>query len=269
MPDLEQWQLSGNAAEQYERIPARYILGPWASDIVEAAKIQGDEKVLDLACGTGLVTRAAATKLGPAGHITGLDLNEGMLEVAKAIRNPGVGGLNWMRGSALEMDLPDASFDVVLCQQGLQFFPDQHKALTETHRVLRDGGRAWFSVWAEAGPYQLAVGAAIATHIGNTIAQRYMAARDVPDADTLRAQFSDAGFSQVDVTRNQMQIRLPEIEKFIIAQLRATPIAEAIESLSAREQAALAQDAAEELSNYTDGVDVVAPDFINLVFARK
>ena len=161
MPDLEQWQLSGNAAEQYEKIPARYILGPWASDIVEAAEIQGDEKVLDLACGTGLVTRAAATKLGPAGHITGLDLNEGMLEVAKAIRNPGVGGLDWMKGSALEMDLPDASFDVVLCQQGLQFFPDQHKALTETHRVLRDGGRAWFSVWAEAGPYQLAVGAAI------------------------------------------------------------------------------------------------------------
>ncbi len=180
MPDPEQWQLSGNAAEQYEKIPARYILGPWAPGLVEAAEIQRDEKVLDLACGTGVVTRAAMAKLGPAGHITGLDLNEGMLEVAKAIGNLGVGGLAWVRGSALEMDISDASFDVVLCQQGLQFFPDQHKALSETHRVLRDGGRAWFSIWAEAGPYQNAVSAAIATHVDEATARRNKAARTSP-----------------------------------------------------------------------------------------
>ena len=162
MSDTGQWQLSGNAAEQYERIPARYILGPWVPGLVEAAQIRPDEKVLDLACGTGVVARAAAAKLGPAGHITGLDLNEGMLEVAKAIGNPGVGGIAWISGSVLEIDFPDDSFDVVLCQQGLQFFPDQHKALMETHRVLRDGGRGWFSVWAEAGPYNTAVVAAIA-----------------------------------------------------------------------------------------------------------
>ncbi len=269
MPDPEQWQLSGNAAEQYEKIPARYILGPWAPGLVEAAEIQRDEKVLDLACGTGVVTRAAMAKLGPAGHITGLDLNEGMLEVAKAIGNLGVGGLAWVRGSALEMDISDASFDVVLCQQGLQFFPDQHKALSETHRVLRDEGRAWFSIWAEAGPYQNAVSAAIATHVDEATARRNKAARDVPDADTLRSQFSDAGFRQVDVTRIEMQIRLPEIEKFVIAQLRSTPFAEAIESLSVSEQAALARDAAEGLSLYADGVDAVVPDFSNIVFAKK
>jgi ubiquinone/menaquinone biosynthesis C-methylase UbiE len=269
MPDPEQWQLSGNAAEQYEKIPARYILGPWALGLVEAAELQRDEKILDLACGTGVVTRAAAAKLGPAGHITGLDLNEGMLKVAMALGNPGVGGLAWVRGSALEMDLPDAGFDLVLCQQGLQFFPDQHKALSETHRVLRDGGRAWFSIWAEAGPYQIAVGAAIATHVDESTARRYKATRDVPDADSLRSQFSDAGFRQVDITRKEMQMRLPEIKKFIIAQLRSTPFAEAIESLSASDQAALAQDAAEELSPYADGVDAVVPDSINLVSAKK
>ncbi len=269
MPDIEQWQLSGNAAEQYEKIPARYILGPWASGLVEAAEIQRDEKVLDLACGTGVVTRAAAAKLGPAGHITGLDLNEGMLEVAKAIRNPGVGGIAWISGSVLEMDFPDASFDVVLCQQGLQFFPDQHKALMETHRVLRDGGRVWFSVWAEAGPYNIVVLATIATHLGDATARQFDASRDLPDADTLRSLFIEAGFRQVDVTRTQMHVRLPEIEKFVIAHLCGTPIAEAIGSLSASEQSALARDAAEGLSPYADGVDVDVPRFNNLVFARK
>jgi len=73
----------------------------------------------------------------------------------------------------------------------------------------------------------------------------------------------------VDVTRKEMQIRLPEIEKFIIAQLRSTPFAEAIESLLTSEQSALAQDAAEELSLYADGVDAVLPDFSNVVFAKK
>jgi hypothetical protein len=91
----------------------------------------------------------------------------------------------------------------------------------------------------------------------------------VPDANTLRSQFSDAGFGQVDVTRIEMQIRLPEIEKFVIAQLRSTPFAEAIESLSVSEQAALAKDAAEGLSLYADGVDAVVPDSSNVVFARK
>jgi hypothetical protein len=105
--------------------------------------------------------------------------------------------------------------------------------------------------------------------LSDSIAQRYKVTRDVPDADTLRSQFSDAGFEQVNVARKEMLVRLPEIEKFIIAQLRATPIAEVIESLSASEQSALARDATESLSPYADGVDVVVPDFINLVIARK
>jgi ubiquinone/menaquinone biosynthesis C-methylase UbiE len=269
MPEAEQWQVSENAAEQYEKISARYIMGPWAHNLVKAAEIQRDDKVLDLACGTGVVARAAATKLGSDGHITGLDLNEGMLEVAKALGNPGTGGLAWVRGSAEEIEFPDASFDLVLCQQGLQFFPNQHKALSETHRVLRDEGRACFSIWAQSGPFHKAVGTAMAKYLDASIAQRYRATRDVPDVNSLRSQFIDAGFRQVNVNRTEVRVRLPEIAKFIIAQLRSTPFAEAIRSLSASDQTALGQDAAEELSPYADGVDVVVPDYSNVVFAQK
>ena len=269
MPEHDQWQLSGNAAEQYEQVAARYILGPWVPGLVKTAEIQRDEKVLDLACGTGVVTRAATAELGPSGQITGLDLNEGMLEVAKGIEMPGDGKLSWVRGSALDMDFPDASFDVVLCQQGLQFFPDQLKALTETHRVLRNGGRALFSVWAGPSPYHIAVGAALAKHMDDTAERRLLATRVVPDVDALRSLFIDAGFEQVNVTRMEKQVRLPEIEKFIIANLRGTVLAEDIETLSASEQSALAKDGAEGLAPYADGVDTVMPDFSNLVFAKK
>ena len=90
------FQLSGNAAEYYEQFAVKYIMGPWAPRLVTAANIQLDERVLDVACGTGVVTRAAALELGPNGSVTGLDLNSGMREVAKSRGNPGVGTLSWV-----------------------------------------------------------------------------------------------------------------------------------------------------------------------------
>lgn len=269
MSGYAHYQLSGNAAEYYDQFPVRYLIGPWAPRLIEAADLKPDERVLDLACGTGVVTRAAALKLGPNGSVTGLDLNAGMLEVAESRGNPGVGSLSWLESSALEMDLPDESFDVVLCQQGLQFFPDKLKALQETHRVLRAGGRAWFNIWAEAGPYNKAVGAAVAKFIDEATGKKYLESRDVPDANTLRALFGDAGFEHIEVARGQMEVRLPEIRSFVLAQTRGTPIAADVSALSEAKQSALANDAAERLSKYADGEDVVVPDFCNLVSARK
>lgn len=268
MSNSAHYQLSGNAAKYYDQVPARYILGPWAPRLVDAADIKPDEQVLDLACGTGVVTRAAALELGSGGSITGFDLNAGMLEVAKSYENPSACMLSWIEGSALDMDLPDKSFDVVLCQQGLQYFPDQLKALRESHRVLRSTGRAFFGVWAKASPYHKAVGAAVAKHIDDTVAKTYLESRDVPDADTLRALFGDADFSQVEVVHEKMDIRLPGIRTFVLAQTQGTPIADNVSALSESKQSALANDVAEALSEFADGPDVVVPDFCHLVSAR-
>ena len=147
MPQQEQWQLSGNAAELYERYVVPYFLGPWTPELVAVAALRPGERVLDVACGTGVVARLAAPQVGPAGQVTGLDLNPGMLAVARALPPPSGATLTWVECSAMAMDVPDATFEVVLCQQGLQFFPDKPAAVREMKRVLMPNGRVAVASW--------------------------------------------------------------------------------------------------------------------------
>ena len=160
MNTQEQWQLTLEAAELYERYPARYILGPWAPLLVDTARVTAGERVLDVACGTGVVTRAAAKRAGPTGRVVGIDLNPGMIAVAKSLPAPIGASIEWLERSALDLRLENASFDVVLCQQGLQFFPDKLVALQEMRRVLDQRGRLALSVWNSnrIGLYTSAVG---------------------------------------------------------------------------------------------------------------
>jgi len=129
-----------------------------APSLVDAAHLAGGERVLDLACGTGVVTRIAAQRVGPQGRVTGVDLNTGMISVARSLPAPDGGPVEWLEGSALAIPLPDASVNVVLCQQGLQFFLDKALALLEMRRVLDRGGRLALSVWSSTGVYNSAVG---------------------------------------------------------------------------------------------------------------
>ena len=137
MSGHEQWHLTSEAAELYERYVARYILGPWAPSLVDAAHVTVGERVLDVACGTGVVARITAQRVGPTGRIVGLDLNPGMIRVAQSLPAPVGAPIEWLVRSAVDLRLEAESFDVVLCQQGLQFFPDKALALREMRRVLR------------------------------------------------------------------------------------------------------------------------------------
>ena len=116
-----QWQISGDAAELYERYAVRYILGPWAASLVDAACLAPGDRVLDIACGTGVVTRIAAQRVGSSGKVIGLDLNPAMLAVARSLPTASAAPVEWVQRSALDLGLPDRSIDAVLCQQGLQF----------------------------------------------------------------------------------------------------------------------------------------------------
>jgi len=268
MPPREQWQLSGSAAELYERYPAQYILGPWAPGLVALAHIQLGERVLDLACGTGVVARLAAPAVGLTGRVTGVDLNPGMLAVARSLPAPSGPPITWMEGSAVAMNFPSASFDVIVCQQGLQFFPDRPGALREMRRVLVPSGRVLLSVWRIMGPYHGAVVDALRQHVGAEAAATFSASRvGVPDAEELYRLGVEAGFREVAIHPCVMNIRLPACEGFVLSHLAATPVARAVAAVSSEARAALADQVSLALRAYLDGDGLAIADETNVVTA--
>jgi ubiquinone/menaquinone biosynthesis C-methylase UbiE len=263
----EQWQIGGDAAELYERYVARYILGPWARGLIDAGNLQPGERALDLACGTGLVARIAAEKVGRSGKVTGLDLNGGMLAVARSLPPPGGASIDWIQRSASDTGLDSASFDVVLCQQGLQFFPDKLVALREARRVLAPGGRLAISVWRNTGVYNAAVGAALRRHLGLEIAQRFCASRDVPPGEELARLCLAAGMQDVKLRIAKMMIHLPSLQDFAVCHLAATPIADSLLPLNAEGRALLGREIAEALAQYREGDGITFPEETNIVTA--
>jgi SAM-dependent methyltransferase len=190
----EQWHLTAEAAELYERWPGRYILGPWAPLLVDASHLVAGDRMLDVACGTGIVARAAAKRVGH-GYVVGVDLNPGMIAVARSLSALIGISIEWLERSALDLRLKNASFHVVLCQQGLQFFPDKLVALREMRRVLDHGGRLALSVWNSIGSYHSAMAEALARFVGIEIADRFCASRQAPTGEGLRRLAMEAGFS--------------------------------------------------------------------------
>ena len=263
-----QWYIAKEAAELYERVVARHILGPWAPLLVDAARLAERERVLDLACGTGVVTRIAAQRVGSEGRVTGIDLNAGMISVARSLPAPDGGPVEWLEGSALAIPLPDASVDVVLCQQGLQFFLDKALALREMRRVLDRGGRLALSVWSSTGVYNSAVGKALVRFVGEDTAARFCASRNVPAKEELERLAVAAGFSDVNVRISRMNVHLPRLDRFVLEHLAGTPVAASIAALDPESHKSIGASVMHELQRFNDGDGVTYPEEIHVVTAR-
>ena len=268
MAKNEQWHMSAGAAELYERIPARYILGPWAPLLVSAAQVTPGDRVLDVACGTGVVTRIAAQRAGRTGRAVGVDLNPGMIAVAKSLPPPDGVPVEWLERNALDLQLKDASFDVVLCQQGVQFFPDKLLALKEMRRVLAGGGRLAFSVWNNTGLYNTAVGEALASFVNGETADRFCASRKAPGRDELLRLTTDAGFSDVACKVSRIEVHLPSLDKFVLDHLSATPVAGAVAAADADARTKVGEHVAQQLQRYADSDGVTYPEETYVVTAR-
>jgi ubiquinone/menaquinone biosynthesis C-methylase UbiE len=262
------WQVTPQAAELYERYPARYILGPWAPLLVDAARLEVGERVLDVACGTGVVARIAAQRVGPAGHVVGVDLNPGMIGVARSVPAPVGAPIEWLERSALDLRLQDAAFDVVLCQQGLQFFPDKAVALNEMRRVLVQGGRLALSVWNSVGLYHGAVAETLARFVSDAAAKQFSASRQVPSKDELQRLAIEAGFSAADVRVIQIDVHLPHLDKFTLDHLAATPVASLIAAADPVIRRRIGERVMQQLQAYADGDGVTCPEETHVLTAR-
>src|SRR5690348_1294019 len=129
------YQLSGDAPSAYARFAGK-IMGTWTDQLILSAECQDGDRVLDVACGTGLVASRVNLVSRKLCSVVGIDLNEAMLNVARHNSQ-----IEWHQGNAMELPFEADSFDVVLCQQGLQYVPDRAAAMKEMARVLVPGGR--------------------------------------------------------------------------------------------------------------------------------
>jgi ubiquinone/menaquinone biosynthesis C-methylase UbiE len=269
MSERSGYQITPEAAKAREQYSVRYFIGPWAPGLVAVAALQPGERVLDLACGSGLIARLVAPQVGPTGQVTGLDINTAMLDVARSLPPPSGAAITWVEGSAVAMNLRDASFDAVLCQQGLQFFPDKPSALREIHRVLVPRGRLVLSVWKSPGAYNLAVAEALERYVNAETAKRFYASRNVPAADELQRLLDEAGFREAQVRPSTMNVRLPPMDSFLLGHISGMPIAEAVAAVSDEDRAALVAHVKAAMQPYADRDGVYFPDQINIATGRK
>jgi ubiquinone/menaquinone biosynthesis C-methylase UbiE len=229
---------SGNAAENYERYFVPAIGAPLAADLVELAALRPGERVLDVACGTGVVARHAVERVGAGGTVVGVDINPGMLAVARPATRD-VAAATWHEASADKLPFPDETFDVAFCQLGLQFFPDKAAALREMRRVLAPGGRLLVNVPGPTPPLFAVLEDALARHLGPDAAAFVGAVFSLHDPAEVGDLVSSAGFQNVKASSSATTLRLPGPEDFLWQYVHSTPLAGAAARLDDQRRAGL------------------------------
>ncbi len=265
------WQLDRSAPEAYEAYLVPAVMEPWAARLVDRAGVAEGDRVLDVACGTGVVARHAAARVGDGGSVTGLDVNEGMLEVAESTAAGTRPGIEWRRGDATDLPFADGSFDVVCCQQALQFLDDPAAALAEMRRVLDSGGRVALSVWRplEYHPGYVVLAEALERHVGEEAGVMMRSPFPPWDAEHLRTLAREAGLGDVAITIEVDAGRYPSVEAFVRREAASSPLAGPIAAVAPEVRDALVREVADGLEAYLDDEGVVLPMESYVLVARR
>jgi SAM-dependent methyltransferase len=223
----ESFQLTLEAAEAYESKFVPALFGEWAPHLVDAARVAPGHSVLDVACGTGVVAREVANRLGGNGEVVGVDVNEAMLTVARRLRPD----IDWRTGDVADLPFPDGSFDVVLCQAALMFFRDRAAALREMARVAAADGTVVFHVWAsldDQPAYRRLVDVA-ARHAGPDAVNLLSSYWVLGDLDQLRVLCKEAGLEVTEARTRVGTARFGSIEELVRIEVESTPLMERID----------------------------------------
>ena len=249
------WQLSADAPTAYTRY-AMHIMEPWTDDLILQGRCKAGDRVLDIACGTGFVASRVNPVTGTECKVVGVDVNEAMLNVAK--KNTLI---EWHLGSAIDLPFKDDSFDVVLCQQGLQYFPDRPAAMREMARVLAPGGRVSLCVWGalDRQVFHAAVVDGIGTFLGPEAKKGFEMAFSLNTVDELRRLASDAGLSDIKIRFEHRTMRHPSASEMTLGFMQSTPVAGQFGTLPEEKQKAFVEHVGKLLADYIDDAGLASP----------
>ncbi len=232
-------EFTGTAAENYERFFVPAIATPVAEYLLRAAAIQPGERVLDVACGTGVIARLAASSVGTGGSVTGVDVAPEMIEVARGTTAADGADVEWHVADAADLPFPDGAYDLVVCQMGLMFMPDPLGALREMRRVLAPDGRIVVSTPGAIQPLFEILERAIVDQIAPELGGFVGAVFSMSDADRLAALLADAGFADASATVTSARLVLPPPGEFLWQYINLTPLGSFVADAPADALAAL------------------------------
>ncbi len=264
---------SATGMQAYEDCLVRPLFEPWASVLLGELEVGPGEALLDVATGPGTVARLAAMRVGPTGKVTGCDLSAAMLAIAHG-KPPlqGAAPIDYLQCPAAPLSAPSEAYDVVTCQQGLQFFPDRARAVAEMGRVVRTGGRAGAAVWGaiESCPPFAALEAAIRAVIGDAAADRYRGGPwGLADRAQVVALYKNAGFRDVQVNQRRLPVTFEAGLAQLWRSLAASGIAADIDALDAAQRQELQAAVTEHLSPLLRNGQVESETVSNIAIAVK
>jgi ubiquinone/menaquinone biosynthesis C-methylase UbiE len=223
---------SGTIPEIYDRLMVPLIFEPYATDLAGRIAEAKPHDVLETAAGTGVLTRALASRLASDVRITATDLNQPMLDQAAA-RQSDPSRITWRQADALALPFSDRSFDVVACQFGAMFFPDKVQGYREARRVLRPDGKFWLAVWDEIATNEFAdVVTEVLAEMFPQDPPRFMARtpHGYHDRDLIGEQLTAAGFSRIAIDAVDHRSKAPSPREPAVAYCQGTPLRNEIEA---------------------------------------
>lgn len=238
-------QVAASAAEIYESFFVPALFAEWPPRVLAAADVGAGDHVLDVACGTGILARAALERVGAAGAVTAIDLNDGMLAVARKRST----AIDWRNGDACELPFADQTFDCVVSQFGLMFFPDRVRALREMCRVTRADGRIAFAVWGALAdtPGYAAMAALLEELFGAEVASSLAVPYSLGNRDKLGSLCASAGIDTPHIETVIGRAQFANLDAWLYTDIRGWTLADVINDA---DYARLAAAAPERLSAF-------------------
>lgn len=261
---MDKFRLTHAAAQKYDDHSVPAMFQPLARATLDKSPLPAGAHIIDVACGTGALTREIATRLQGNGRIVGADLNDTMIALAIKRHPPEAHSATYVASDVCALPFDDGDFDLAFCQQGLQFFPDKPAALAEIRRILKKEGKLKLTCWSDVSPFNGALSEALGDHVGETASTKAKAPFSFRDGDVIRELLEGAGFE----IEGHQSIVLERRFENLFEQIMALPIEKDLNEAGDAITHTVVEDVAARLAEYAEGKVFIVPQKAHLFEAR-